>query len=232
MKTEAKLLKIRAYESKDRADLREICFQTGNIGKSANSFFQDAELFSDLFTLYYTDYEADSSWVVEYDQKIVGYLICSFQKYRFLILTIFLILPQILLRALFRGSLFKGYIWRIVFSSLIFVTKESAIHFASMRSADCHLHINIDVQFRGKHLGRDLLNLLFKRMSVLGLKGVTAGMRSDNLNAQKFFLANGFHKIKQTPAFVIPFPSSQKFWATTYGKELHSHPITSDKHQK
>jgi hypothetical protein len=48
---------IRPSEQRDREAVREICCDTADGGERVESFFPDREVFADLLTLYYTDYE-------------------------------------------------------------------------------------------------------------------------------------------------------------------------------
>ncbi len=68
---------IRGYRRSDRAAVRELCCATGFLGAPIDPVFEDRELFADFLTTYYTDHEPESSFVLEIDGEIRGYLLGS-----------------------------------------------------------------------------------------------------------------------------------------------------------
>ena len=70
-------LVIRSYRASDRDAVRRLCCQTGFLGEPIDPVYQDHELFADFLTAYYTDWEPESSFVLEIDGEIRGYLLGS-----------------------------------------------------------------------------------------------------------------------------------------------------------
>src|SRR6187397_1830310 len=68
---------IRGYKASDRAAVRNLCCATGFLGEPIDPVFSDNELFADFLTTYYTDKEPESSFVLEVDGEIRGYLLGS-----------------------------------------------------------------------------------------------------------------------------------------------------------
>lgn len=68
---------IRSYRASDRTAVRKLCCQTGFLGEPIDPIYQDHELFADFLTTYYTDHEPESSFVLELDGEICGYLLGS-----------------------------------------------------------------------------------------------------------------------------------------------------------
>ncbi len=68
---------IRSFRSSDREAVRRLCCQTGFLGEPIDPVYQDHELFADFLTTYYTDHEPESSFVLEVDGQICGYLLGS-----------------------------------------------------------------------------------------------------------------------------------------------------------
>src|SRR6478752_10460390 len=68
---------IRGYKASDRVAVRKLCCATGFLGSPIDPVFQDRELFADFLTTYYTDHEPESSFVLEVDGEIRGYLLGS-----------------------------------------------------------------------------------------------------------------------------------------------------------
>lgn len=68
---------VRPYEARDRERVRWLCCETGYLGKPIDPVFEDRELFADYLTSYYTDCEPESSFVLEHEGIVKGYLLGS-----------------------------------------------------------------------------------------------------------------------------------------------------------
>jgi GNAT superfamily N-acetyltransferase len=68
---------IRSYRKTDRAAVRQLCCDTGFLGAPIDPVYEDRRLFADFLTTYYTDWEPESSFVIEKDGEIRGYLLGS-----------------------------------------------------------------------------------------------------------------------------------------------------------
>lgn len=68
---------IRSYRKSDRDAVRRLCCQTGFLGMPIDPVYEDRELFADFLTTYYTDWEPESSFVIEKEGEIRGYLLGS-----------------------------------------------------------------------------------------------------------------------------------------------------------
>jgi hypothetical protein len=68
---------IRSYRPSDRQAVRQLCCETGFLGEPIDPVYSDREMFADFLTTYYTDWEPGSSFVVESDGQICGYLLGS-----------------------------------------------------------------------------------------------------------------------------------------------------------
>src|SRR5438552_3084072 len=68
---------IRSYRPSDRVAVRQLCCETGFLGEPIDPVYEDHELFADFLTTYYTDKEPESSFVLEIDGEIRGYLLGS-----------------------------------------------------------------------------------------------------------------------------------------------------------
>ena len=65
---------IRQYRDSDREEVRRICCETGFLGGPIDPIYQDRELFADLFTNPYLDYEPEWTLVAESGGRVAGYL--------------------------------------------------------------------------------------------------------------------------------------------------------------
>lgn len=68
---------IRSYRETDREAVRRLCCDTGFLGTPIDPVYEDRQLFADFLTTYYTDWEPESSFVIEIDGEIRGYLLGS-----------------------------------------------------------------------------------------------------------------------------------------------------------
>jgi hypothetical protein len=68
---------IRSYRASDRESVRRLCCETGFLGEPIDPVYEDRQLFADFLTTYYTDKEPESSFVLEMDGEIRGYLLGS-----------------------------------------------------------------------------------------------------------------------------------------------------------
>ncbi len=68
---------IRGFEPSDRAAVRDLCCRTGFLGTPIDPVYEDRELFADFLTTYYTDHEPQSSFVLEVEGELKGYLLGS-----------------------------------------------------------------------------------------------------------------------------------------------------------
>jgi hypothetical protein len=68
---------IRSYRSSDREAVRRLCCETGFLGEPIDPVYSDRNMFADFLTTYYTDWEPESSFVIESEGQICGYLLGS-----------------------------------------------------------------------------------------------------------------------------------------------------------
>ena len=66
---------IRSYRPTDREAVRRLCCETGFLGRPIYPVYEDAELFADFLTTYYTDHEPESCFVMELNGELRGYLL-------------------------------------------------------------------------------------------------------------------------------------------------------------
>jgi len=66
---------IRSYRRSDREAVRKLCCDTGFLGEPIDPVYEDRQLFADFLTTYYTEWEPESSFVIESDGEIRGYLL-------------------------------------------------------------------------------------------------------------------------------------------------------------
>lgn len=194
---------IRQYQPKDRGSIRTICADTANRGDPAETFFADRELISDVVTSYYTDYEPSSVWVAEINGKVVGYITgcLNFQRYNRLMVV--RITPEALVKAVFRGVLLHHTAWQFIWAGTRTILRGRFFRKIPVDIYPVHLHIDITSGFRGKQIGRKLMEHFIGQVRQEGLRGMHAIVREDNSGGCQFFERMGF-KIVQGYSVFLP----------------------------
>jgi len=162
---------IRAFTPQDRPAVRRLCCATGFLGNPIDPIFEDLELFADYLTAYYTDWEPESSFVLEVDGEIRGYLLGSRHPLRqqfhgfYQNLSIF-----------FRGMLrYRGYgAASRRFVRWIFLSGWREVPAAPRRTA--HFHINLLEDARGVATTRALMQAYMDYLKGCGVKRVYGQM--------------------------------------------------------
>jgi len=67
-------VRVRQNQDNDREEIRRICCDTRFLGNPIDRMYQDRELFADLFTNPYLDYEPEWTLVAESEGRVAGYL--------------------------------------------------------------------------------------------------------------------------------------------------------------
>jgi ribosomal protein S18 acetylase RimI-like enzyme len=180
---------IRAYEPRDRAAVRSICFETGYMGDSIEWLWRDPEGFADLITRYYTDREPESTWVATRDGVVVGYLTGCVDTERTRGMAAREMRRQVLRGALVRPGV-AGFVWRAILDAVRDGGAPEEVLFDPRWPA--HLHIDLLPEGRGRGLGRRLMGCWFERLRARGARGVHLGTFAENTNAIRFFESCGF----------------------------------------
>ena len=177
-------LKIRKYQDKDKDAIREISYLTSSI-EVIN--YVSKGCIEDLLTFYHTDYEPESIFVVESDDKTVGYIMGCRAIKRFFWISSLKIIPHIVLKFL-RGEYYaeSGLVLPLLFDLLL---KRGGY----IKGYPCFFHIDILSGFRKKKIGSKMVKLFTTQVC----KKVQIRTNTENSGAIKFFARAGF-KIKKT----------------------------------
>lgn len=186
-------VKIRKFQAKDRAAVRQIAYDTALMGESAGLFFQGQEVISDALSLYFTDYESGSCFVAEINDFIIGYLIGAKNKIAAeIVFNRKLVLP-LLLKALKSGIFLNTKNLIFIFSCLIDLFRNG-IHTPDFNSEyPATFHLNIRDNFRGQDIGAKLINAYLDYLKIEGVSGVHLATMSER--AANFFLSQGFGQL-------------------------------------
>ena len=190
LETEAR---IRKFQAKDRAAVRQIAYDTALMGESAGLFFQGQEVISDAFSLYFTDYEPESCFVAEINGQVVGYLIGATKK--------------VCAEAIFNGKLALPLFLKALTSGIFLMIRNIIFILSCVkdllvngiktpdfnRQYPATFHLNIKDGFRGRELGPKLIAGFLEYLKNQSVGGVHLATMSDR--SAKFFLSQGFTQL-------------------------------------
>ena len=166
MKTESAYT-IRRYQASDREAVRTLCCETGFLGAPIDPVYEDRELFADFLTTYYTDHEPESSFVIEKDGELRGYLLGSRKPLRNQFYSFYQNVC-LFLRALLRYSRYNERSRRFILWILMNGWRE--VPAAPRRTP--HFHINLLPEARKMSTTRALLSAYFSYLYRSGEKRV------------------------------------------------------------
>lgn len=213
-------LQIRPYEPRDRAALRQICSETADAGRPIERFFPDREVFADVLTNYYTEFEPQSVFVAESGGDVVGYVTGSVDTKRFLRTMMWRIGPVAFVKALLRGTLWHPQTVRLFRANIGMWLKNGYRTGPTLDNYPAHLHVNVREDFRGQRLGERLVEAFCERARAAGARGVHAGVSAENLRGRHFFEELGFVELYREPRFHKPDGAGGILYTILYGKKL------------
>ena len=211
---------VRPYEARDRAAVRQICADTADAGQPVESFFPDREVFADLLTNYYTQFEPQSTFVADNGGEVVGYLTGCLDTKRFLSLMKWRIVPAVLVKALLRGTLWHPQTMRLLRANLGLWFKSGHRTGPTLDDYPAHLHVNLRKGFRGQRLGQRLVAAFCERASAAGVRGIHAGVSAENAPARHFFEQLGFVELHGEPRLRKPDGSGDILYTIIYARTI------------
>ena len=187
---------IAPFRSEHRAAVRKICCETAFLEKDRKLFLQDDGALADFLTCYYTDYEPESCFVAEAGGKVIGYVIGAKNVIRMGQLSRTRIVPKLIGRYLVKGAflkaphaLFLAQVWRSWLRG-----EFRAPDFSKEYPAT--LHINLERDWRSRHLGNNLIHRYLDYLRQNNVSGVHCGTMSEG--ARKFFQKMGFEVLYES----------------------------------
>lgn len=169
---------IRQAKPEDIKDIEYICRMTA--GPGARRDEEIGKRISTMYSTYYARAEIDTSFVLDDDGKVVGYILCAPDFKRF----------------------FKGYrkneakqLYKMKRSDGILAKLIPFAYFPFKSIYPAHLHIDLLDGYRGGGNGSKMIQILTEKLKSLNIHGVMLIVDSDNVDAQRFYERNGFHKI-------------------------------------
>jgi len=188
--TNSPTVSIRKFDPDDREDVRRISRDTAFLGEPLSFCFDDDVILADALTLYFTDYEPDSSFVAVQEDRVIGYVIGA--KNSRIMERIFStrVIPRLFAKSVRRGTLFRRNARRFLFHAMMNFLKGEFSTSDLSREYPAALHINIDRSFRGRKIGTQLMEHYLKFLGSEGSAGVHVSTMSER--AKSFFEKLGF----------------------------------------
>jgi GNAT superfamily N-acetyltransferase len=210
---------IRPYSPADRESVRYICCETGFSGKPIDPVFADREIFADFLTRYYTDWEPESSWVVEHENEVVGYLIgCTrFHYHRFIQA---LILPAFVIpKAISR--LIRGRYDRQSRAFLQWCCTKALKEIPSKPKHAGHFHFNILPEHRNSGQGRRLVLIFSAWAKKRGNQRIYGQIQTkDDRRTERAFQRHGFKTWERREISKFREFNDETVYVSTVVKEL------------
>jgi hypothetical protein len=203
----SKQFEIRKFQPTDRARVRELCCDTGFLGKPIDPVFEDRELFADYLTAYYTDWEPESSFVLLVNGEIRGYLLGSRFPLRQQLYNAYNNVA-LFLRGIFRYPVYSAASKKFVKWILTQAWRE--VPQAPRRTA--HFHINLLADARSLGVTRSIMNAYLQYLHDNGEKRVFGQMVVfEDRRGEKMFERYGFKVLNKAEI-------------TKY-RDIHPHPV-------
>ena len=210
---------IRQYQPSDREAIRRICCDTANKGEPVDRFFPDREVFGDLLTRYYTDDVPQETWVADCGGRVAGYLTGCFDTHLYAREMIRKIIPAAMLRGIRRGLFLHRQTWRILAAGAKALAAGESERKIPLEEYPAHLHMNLSKEFRGKDLGRLLMEKFVEQAQQRGVTGIHLMTRKDNLPARRFFERMEFRELGERAGIRLD-GDALKGVTVVYGRKL------------
>jgi ribosomal protein S18 acetylase RimI-like enzyme len=211
-------IKIRPYKPTDKKEVRIIAVETAFMGNSGEVFFTDREILADGLTGYYLNFEPQSSFVAESQNKIAGYLLGCLSTKRYQRIFNYGILPRLILRSLCRGLLFQVKIQRFIYYALRSWLRGEFSRPDFSLEYPAHLHINIAAPFRNHGIGTKLVELFFNYLKKNGVSGLHAWTMAEG--GKHFFRNLGFNLLYDQKVTYFDYLLRRELRLNCFGKKI------------
>jgi hypothetical protein len=222
---EDKPLTIRSYRPADRTTVRRLCCETGFLGEPIDPVFEDRELFADFLTSYYTDKEPESSFVLEVNGEIRGYLLGSRKPLRNQFYS-FRQNIRLFLRALWRYPRYNQRSRRFIRWLISHGWRE--VPAAPRRTP--HFHINLQPEARKMSTTRALISAYLSYLYRCGEKHVYGQIATfESRRGEKMFERYGFKVMNRSEITKYKAFYPEPVYLSTVIKNLETaEPLTVD----
>jgi len=220
---------IRSYRPGDRSAVRRLCCETGFLGKPIDPVYEDAELFADFLTTYYTDHEPESCFVLEMSGELHGYLLGCRKSLRNQLYSLYQNVC-LFLRALLRYRRYNQRSRRFIRWILMYGWRE--VPAAPRRTP--HFHINLLADARSYSSTRALINAYLNYLYRCGEKHVYGQIVTfDSRRGEKMFERYGFKVVNRAEITKFkPFYPESVYLSTVIKKLERTEPLRVAVHSR
>ncbi len=209
---------IRLYRREDKNRVRNIAVDTAFLGNSGEIFLPDREVLGDMSAAYYLDYEPESVFVAECAGKVIGYIMGCVDTATSHRITDKNIMPGVIWKGLCRGLLFRLEILHLAYFSLRSLVRKEFRRPDFNQDYPAHFHINIAEGFRGKGIGRKLLDAFCAYLKEKNIKGVCAWTFTEG--GRKLFFSCGFSELYNQQVTYFDYLLDKKLFVSCWGRKL------------
>lgn len=196
---------VRPYDKRDRDAVRYICCETGFMSEPMEMFMTGREVFGDLWTSYYTDYEPEHTWVAEADGQVVGYMLGSVDTHRQERITMWRLFPRILLKAFITDCAWSHRTRRYV-RNAVRSQRMGELKLPNLgKEYPAHLHTNILEGYRGMGLGKEMMLAWMNHLKEHGIRNLHLVTTNRNRLAVPFYKHMGFKVLFEAPTTMYQY---------------------------
>jgi ribosomal protein S18 acetylase RimI-like enzyme len=190
------MVETRKLRADDLEALYHIALKTGDAGQDATALYRDPKLVGHIYAAPYAVLAPETSFVVEDDEGVAGYIVGAADTRAFEALAEEKWWPS--LRPLYADpSSTPPEDWNAdeLRAYLIHHPHRTPDRIVANHSA--HLHINLLPRLQGQDMGRKLMDRFLAAMREAGARGLHLGVSTTNARAIRFYEAYGFSQIER-----------------------------------
>jgi len=215
-------MQVRKYIPSDREQVENIHFETGLLGNSMSKLLSNSAQFKKSIR-YYFEKEPQSIFVLEDNNKVVGYLLgCVDDRKNNDVSKALFQLPAIFIHSFFLPKKDRKY-WFSQIKNIIsiIIGKSGEIKIKHPKKAG-HIHINLLSRYRGKGYGTQLLKEFEIYAKSLRVKTIHADGFQTSLNPNKnFWKKNGFKEFSKFRSFYWQdYFHDEEIYVVCYSKKI------------
>ncbi|MBT6774848.1 hypothetical protein HOA91_05765 [Candidatus Woesearchaeota archaeon] len=186
---------IRYHRLEDRVAIKDICADTGFLGKPIDPVFSDRELFADIMNGYYLKKEPEHTFVAEVDNQVVGYITGSVNRFAHLGLALNAIKPTTKAVSRLLTGKYEDSPQNKEFLNWLFT--KAALEMPNHPKNAAHAHFNIIDGFRYEGIGTALIETAFKKLGPdlqsRGIKNLYGEVFAHQEKPEEYFINAGFN---------------------------------------
>jgi L-amino acid N-acyltransferase YncA len=207
---------IRRYKPCDRKVVRWLCCQTGYLGNPIDPVFEDRELFADYLTRYYTDIEPESSFVLEQEGVVKGYLLGSYRPFRQQLFNVFNNLA-LFARGMVKYPFYNGATRNFI----VWILRNSWREVPQSPRRAAHFHFNMLPEAQGLATTTKLMNAYLDHLRAKGVRQVYGQVVTfETRRGSKVFERYGFQVLNRSEITKYRASHPEPVYLTTVLKEL------------